>query len=412
MTIPKTQIILAGNYWDGFAEKALGYAEIVIVGDKIIEVGKEVVRNEEAEIIDLSDQFVMPGFIDCHLHLTGNSQILTHLLESNDAALALAGVNACTRVLHNGFTTVRDAADFSFVSWVVPTLKKAVESGDIPGPRIICGGHMLSAVGGHGDFGGITRNGVIVEQVSVVEGVDGVRRGVHNEVCHGADWIKYSGSGGFLSPSDGPEDVTYSQEEASAIVAAAGDVWKPVFVHAYDDESVRRAAVAGVRSVEHGSLATVNTLELLADKGIYLVPTQTAVVAWARQAKDNPISNEPAYIWEKKLKYAGKILEYAGNIGQSNVKIAFGTDLGTFDYTVNGAVEFSEMVRNGITPLRALRAASSVAAEMLQLNSGSIAAGKYADIVAMPGNPLEDIGVTEKVNFVMKNGKVYRNDHS
>jgi imidazolonepropionase-like amidohydrolase len=354
----------------------------------------------------------MPGFIDCHVHLTGNSQILAHILESNDAALTLAGVYACKQVLHNGFTTIRDAADFSIVSWIVPVLKKAVESGDIPGPRIICGGHMLSAVGGHGDFGGITRNGVIIEQVSVVEGVDGVRRGVHNEVRHGADWIKYSGSGGFLSPSDGPEDVSYSQEEANAIVTAARDLGKSVFVHAYDDESVRRAAIAGVRSVEHGSLATVNTLKILADKDIYLVPTQIAVVAWARPAlDDNNNINEPEYIREKRIKYAGKILEYAGNIAKSDVKIAFGTDLGTFDYSVNGAVEFSEMVHNGIAPLRALRAASSVAAELLQLNTGSIVADKYADIVAMPGNPLQDIAFTEKVNFVMRNGKVYRNDN-
>jgi imidazolonepropionase-like amidohydrolase len=167
-----------------------------------------------------------------------------------------------------------------------------------------------------------------------------------------------------------------------------------------------------VCSVEHGSLATVNTLEILADKDIYLVPTQTAVVAWARHAfDDDNNTNESEYIREKRRKYAGKILEYAGNVAKSNVKIAFGTDLGTFDYLVNGAVEFSEMVRNGITPLRALRAASSVAAELLQLNAGSIVAGKYADIIAMPGNPLQDITFTEKVNYVMKNGIVYRNDN-
>lgn len=394
------------------AAEPLGYAEIAVAGGKITEVGKRIARKSGAKIIDLSTQFVMPGFIDCHAHLTGNNKVLGNIMESNDAALTLAGVDACKRLLHNGFTTVRDAADFSIVSWIVPALKKAVESGDIQGPRIICGGHMLSAVGGHFDFGGLTRNGITIEQVSVVEGVDGVRRGVHNEVRHGADWIKFAGSGGFLSPSDGPEDVSYSQEEVNAIVAAARDVWKPVFVHAYDDESVRRAASAGVRSVEHGSLASVITLELLADKGIYLVPTQYAVVFWAREAcKGNININEPEFIREKKIKYAGKILECARNAAKSNVKIAFGTDLGTFDFSTNGAVEFSEMLRNGITPLRALRAASSVAAELLQLNTGSIAAGKCADIVAMPGNPFEDITVTEKVSFVMKNGMVYRNDN-
>ena len=226
-------IILAGNYWNGFAPSPMGYAEIVVIDGKIVEIGKKVSHEMGVEIIDLSEQFVMPGFIDCHLHLTGNSVILSNIMNSNDADLTLAGVDACKRVLHNGFTTVRDAGDFSIVSWIVPALKKAVELGGVPGPRIVCGGHMLSAVGGHFDFGGTVRNGVFVEQVSVVEGVDGVRRGVHNEVRHGADWIKFAASGGFLSPSDGPEDVSYSQEEMRAIVSAAKDVKKPVLVHAY-----------------------------------------------------------------------------------------------------------------------------------------------------------------------------------
>lgn len=274
------------------------------------------------------------------------------------------------------------------------------------GPRIISGGHLLSASEGHFDFGGVARNGIEVEQVSIVEGIEGVSRGVHNEIRHGADWIKYAGSGGFLSSSDGPEDVSYSQEENNAFVSAARDLHKPVFVHAYDNESLYRAAVAGVRSVEHGSFASEETLEMLAVKGIYLIPTQYAVVFWARN--DNP--DDPAYVREKKQKYADMILNCAGNVAHSNVRIAFGTDLGTFDYSINGAVEFSEMLHNGITPLRALCAATSVAAELLQLNSGSIAVDKRADIVAMPGNPFNDIAVTEKVDFVMKNGIVYRDD--
>lgn len=399
-------IILAGNYWDGKASSPLGYVEIIVIDGRITEIGKRVVHENGARIIDLSKQFVMPGFIDCHVHLTGNSTILANIAGSTDADLALAGVNACHQLLHNGFTTVRDAGDFSFVSWIVPSLKKAVETGSIAGPRIICGGHMLSAVGGHFDFGGVARNGITVDQVSVVEGVDGVRRGVHNEVRHGADWIKFAASGGFLSPSDGPEDTSYSSEEINAIVAAARDLSKPVFVHAYDNESVYRAMVAGVSSVEHGNMVSIELLNILADKGIYLVPTQYAVVFWARN--DNP--NDPEFIREKKRKYAEKILKCARNIAHSNVEIAFGTDLGTFDYSINGAIEFSEMLHNGITPLRALKAATTVAAGMLKLNTGSIEFGKCADIIAMPDSPFNDIKVTEKVNFVMKNGIVYRDD--
>ncbi len=404
-------IIKMGNYWDGIANEPLGYAEVAVVNGKITEIGKSIAKPDGATIIDLSTRFVMPGFIDSHVHLTGGSKVIANLASLNDAALALVGVSACEKILQNGFTTVRDAGDFSINAWVVTELKKSVDAGDIKGPRIINGGHMLSAVGGHFDFGGLLRNGITIDQVSVVEGVTGVKTAVHNEVRHGADWIKFAGSGGFMSPSDGPEDLSYSQEEMIAIVAAAKDLGKPVFVHAYGDEAVRRAAVAGVQSVEHGSLTSVATLKMLAKKGIYLVPTQIAVVANAREtARGNLNMSMPEWAREKDIKYAAKLLESAGNIARSDIKLVLGTDLGTFDFSVNGATEFSEMVRNGITPLRALKAGTSTAAEMLKLNTGSISVGKWADLVAMPGNPFTDISVTEKVNFVMKSGVAYRND--
>lgn len=407
----QTAVILAGNYWDGEADKPLGPAEILVVGGKIAEIGKSVVRPEGAKIIDLSNRFVMPGFIDAHVHLTGGTKVVANLASLNDAALAIVGVNACETLLHNGFTTVRDAGDLSINAWVVAELKNAVEAGGIKGPRIVHGGHMISAVGGHFDFGGLLRNGITMEQVSVAEGAVGVKRAVHNETRHGAEWIKFAGSGGFMSPSDGPEDLSYSQEEMNAMVAAARDLGKPVFVHAYGDEAARRAAIAGVRSIEHGSLISVATLEMLAQKGIYLVPTQIAVVANARETANGHLNmSVPEFVRQKNIKYAHRLLECAGNVARSDVKIALGTDLGTFDFTVNGAGEFAEMVRNGIAPLRALKAGTSVAAEMLELNTGSISVGKLADLVAMPGNPFEDISVTEKVGFVMKNGVVYRDD--
>ena len=303
---------------------------------------------------------------------------------------------------------MRDAADFSFNSWVVPDLKRAVADGAITGPRIVCGGHMLSAVGGHMDFGGMVNSHVDLQQINVAEGIDSLRRAVHREILRGADWIKFAGSGGFGSPSDGPEDIGYSQDEMSTVVAAARDMDKAVFVHAYGDEAVRRAVVAGVRSVEHANLASKATLALLADQGIYLVPTQYPIVAGIRDIDNDQRWPNPV-VRAKGRFYHDRIIECAHNIAASNVKIAFGTDLGTYDFTTNGAVEFSEMVNNGVTPLRALMAATSVAAEMLRLDdSGCIAVGKRADLVAMPGNPFANIAATEMVDFVMKAGVVCR----
>ncbi|OPY52972.1 MAG: isoaspartyl dipeptidase [Methanosaeta sp. PtaU1.Bin112] len=405
-------LILAGNYWDGLADGPLGPAEVLIIDGKIAKVGKNVTHNEAAKVIDLSGMFLMPGFIDSHVHLTINPDVIAALPTYSDAALTLAGINACKILLHNGFTTVRDAGDLSINSWVVPELKKAVASGSIRGPRIICGGHMISALGGHFDFGGMLRAGAALDQVSVAEGVDGVRRAVHNEVRHGADWIKVAGSGGFLSPSDGPEDASYSQEEMNAIVNASTDLGKPVFVHAYGDEPVHRAAAAKVRSIEHASMASVQTLKMIAENGIYVVPTQMALVPVARDAVNGTFDpKEPEWARQKDLKYAPQILESSRNLAKSDVKIALGTDVGTFDYSKNGAAEFSEMVRNGIAPLRALKAGTSMAAEMLQLNdTGIIALGKRADLVALAGNPFENMSATENVRLVMKEGVVYRND--
>lgn len=404
-------IIIAGNYWDGVADAPLGPAEILVSDGRITEVARKVARPAGSRVVDLSTQFVMPGFIDCHVHLTANANVIKHFPTLNDAALTIVGVNAARTLLHNGFTTVRDVGDFSMVSWITPVLKAAVESGDITGPRIVSGGHLLSAVGGHFDFGGIFRNGFTLEQLSVVEGVAGLRRAVHDEVRHGADWIKYAGSGGFLSPSDGPEDISYSQEENDAIVAAAQGLGKPVAVHAYGDKAVKMAATAGVRSIEHGSLASVEALNLLESKSIYLVPTQFAVVRGARDTCAGRLDpNESAWSRAKSIKYCGAILAAAKNVAASKVKIALGTDLGSFDYSTNGAVEFSEMVTNGIASVRALKAGTSVAAEMLGLDTGVIAPGRLADIVAMPGNPFEVISATEKVGFVMKEGVVYRDD--
>jgi tryptophan 2-monooxygenase len=204
--------------------------------------------------------------------------------------------------------------------------------------------------------------------------------------------------------------VPYSQEEIDALVSTARDLGIPCTPHAYGDEGIRRSVIAGVRSVEHGSMASLETLKLMEARGVYLVPTQIAVVRFARLIDDDAFwaaVNEPAHVRAKYRKHATAILESARNLSNCGVKVALGSDFGTFPLAQNNATEFAELVNNGLSIPRALRAGTSVAAELLMRDDiGILAVGKTADIIAMPGDPFDDITVTERVDFVMKGGVI------
>jgi tryptophan 2-monooxygenase len=289
-------------------------------------------------------------------------------------------------------------------------LARALAQGQIVGPRLIPSGHLLSARGGHGDGTPLLGADSRPWQNSLADGVEEIRRVVRTEISRGAQWIKFAGSGGFSSPADDPSQVTYSQEEMNVMVSTARDLGVPATLHVYGDEGIRRALTAGVRAIEHGNLASRETLQLMEDKGIYLVPTQIAVIRQARLIDDDAFwqaAAKPPYVRRKYRKYAAQLMEAAANLAASKVKVAFGTDIGTFSFGTNNAGEFAELIANGLSPLRALKAATSIAAEMLQLpDIGILAVGKTADIVAMPGNPFERIAVTEQVDFVMQDGVI------
>lgn len=231
-----------------------------------------------------------------------------------------------------------------------------------------------------------------VTQNNLADGVDEIRRVVRTEVSRGSQWIKFGATGGFASPADDPSQVPYSQAEIEALVATARDLGVPCTPHAYGDEGIRRSVMAGVRSVEHGSMASLETLRMMEDRGVYLVPTQIAVVKFARLVDDDAfwkVINEPPHVRAKYRKHAKAILESARNLSNCGVKVALGSDFGTFPLEQSNATEFAELVANGLSIPRALRAGTSV-----------------ADIVAMPGDPFQDITVTERVDFVMKGGVI------
>ena len=407
-------VIIAGNAWDGVSDAPMGPTEILVEYGKIAAIGPKVDHPAGARIIGLPDHMVTPGFIDSHVHVTLRPEIEDKVWNVSPSYMTLLGVEALRTLLGHGFTTVRDVADVSLRGYTTVDLKHAIDQGLIPGPRVIPSGHMVSTRGGHGDGTPLISPDQSVEQYGLADGVDEIRRTVRTEASRGAEWIKFAGTGGFSSPADDPSQVPYSQEEMNAIVETARDLNLPATPHAYGDEGIRRAIMAGVRSVEHGNLASPETLKMMAEKGIFVVPTQIAVVRQARLVDNDPFwaaAHKPPYVRAKYRKYAADIMASARNLAASDVKIAFGTDIGTFSFEQNNAAEFAEMVANGIAPLRALKAATSVGAELLQQDDiGTLAVGKTADIVAMPGNPFTDISVTEKVDFVMKSGAVFKSN--
>ena len=403
-------VIVAGNVWDGAADAPLGAMEVLVENGKIAAIGPSVARPDGARIVSLPEHTVTPGFIDTHVHVTLRPELEGEIFDLSSSAKALLGVQALATLLDNGFTTVRDVGDMDIHGYTTSDLARAVAQGRIVGPRLIPSGHLISTRGGHGDGTSLLGADSNPWQNSLADGVDPIRQVVREEISRGAQWIKFAGSGGFSSPSDDPAQVPYGQDEMNVLVATARDLGVPATLHVYGDEGIRRALIAGVRSVEHGNLASPETLKIMEHKGVYLVPTQFAVIRQARLIDDDAFwkaAGKPPYVRRKYRKYAAQLLAAAANLAASKVKIVFGTDIGTYSFDTNNAGEFAEMVANGISPARALKAATSMAAEMLQQpDIGTLAVGKTADIVAMPGNPFDKIAVTESVDFVMQDGFV------
>jgi tryptophan 2-monooxygenase len=411
---PTAVVLVAGNVWDGLADAPLGPMEILVQGGRIAGMGRTVERPAGARVVDLSTHTVTPGFIDCHVHVTMRPEDEGAVWALAPADKAVLGVQALRVLLDRGFTTVRDLCDMDFEGYTTVSLQRAVEKGLIAGPRMIVAAHLVSTSGGHGDARPLVAAQTPVAQNNLADGVDEIRRVVRTEVSRGSQWIKFGATGGFASPADDPAQVPYSQAEIDVLVSTARDLGIPCTPHAYGDEGIRRSVMAGVRSVEHGSLASLETLKLMEARGVYLVPTQIAVVRFARLIDDDAFwkaVNEPPHVRAKYRKHAKAILESARNLSNCGVKVALGSDFGTFPLEESNAAEFAELVANGLSIPRALRAGTSVAAELLMRDDiGILAVGKAADIVAMPGDPFKDITVTERVDFVMKGGAIAKGE--
>ncbi|WP_091451503.1 metal-dependent hydrolase family protein [Actinokineospora iranica] len=391
-------LVRAERFWDGVADRPSGPVEVAVRAGRIVSVRASRTSAIGAEVIDLGERMLLPGFIDCHVHVVDAA-----LATASSARQALDALSALRALLRNGFTTVRDLGCLGSTTTV--ELRDAIDSGAVAGPRMVVAPNIISASGGHGDRTDGRAGSRTQEIGAIADGPDAITRRVREDARVGADWIKFAVDGGFFSPHDSPSHTTYSQAEIDVLVRTATDLGKPCAVHAFTDEGISRAARAGVRSVEHAGMASLETLDLLAERGIWLVPTQIVPATFLDSLDDDEFwATRPPLHRAQLGHYADRLRECARHPAASGVRIAYGTDASVIPYQDNWK-EFPTMVDNGIAPVRALRAATSEAAALLDRPElGRIAEGAVADLIGLFGDPFDDIKATGRVGFVMKDG--------
>ena len=402
----KRVVVRAGRLLDVKTGKTLTDQAIVIEGDKIVSVGPAGAASASATTINLPNATVLPGLIDAHTHITFDpGQVGYSGLGVSIPREALVGAKNARITLEAGFTTVRNvgARGFSDVA-----LRDAINAGDVPGPRMLVSGPALSITGGHCD------NNLLpfeyhASSEGAADGIEAVQHKVREIIKYGADVIKICATGGVMSKGDDPNTSQFTLEEMKAIVAEAHRLGRKVAAHAHGAQGVSWASEAGVDSVEHGHLMDDASVAALKKNGTYLVPT-LYLMDWHRENAAR--SNVPEYSLRK--------MEMVMQVGQKNVKkamaagvkIALGTDAAVYPHGLN-AHEFGVYVRLGMTPLQAIQSGTLNGADLLGWSDkiGTIEAGKWADIVAVDGDPLQDVSTLEHVKFVMKGGAVVKNEY-
>jgi imidazolonepropionase-like amidohydrolase len=407
---PRPIVLRAARLFDGTTDQVLsGGVALLVEGGKIRAAGKDVSVPQGAEVIDLGDVTLLPGFIDAHTHLSMQmsdnwAQDQVDELRRHPAEQAYYAGTYARRTLEAGFTTVRDlGAGMDFVD---VSLRNAISAGLLPGPRMLVAVHALGATGGHADMDPYPTDRVIPPGVpeGICNGADNCRAAVRYQAKAGADVIKVMASGGVLSLADSVDAPQLTLEELTAIVDEAHRLGKKVATHCHGDVAAKTAIAAGVDSLEHGSFLKPDTLAQMKAKGVYLVPTLLAG-EWTG-AK---LATFPPSIAEKAKAALEARSQMFRDALKAGVRIGFGTDSGVSPHGLN-AREFALMVSLGMTPAAALRSATSVDASLLGLSAklGTLTVGKVADVIAVPGNPLSEIHVTERVVFVMKDGTVVK----
>ena len=399
-------IIRAGHMLDVKSGKMLSDQAIVIEGDKIVSVGPaSAMPAPDANTINLSNATVLPGLIDAHTHLTFNPSFGYETLGISVPREALIGARNAKVTLEAGFTTVRNvgARGYSDVA-----LRDAINSGDVTGPHMLVSGPALSITGGHCD-NDLLPYEYHASSDGAADGIENVQHKTREIIKYGADLIKVCATGGVLSKGDDPNASQYTLEEMKAIVADAHRLGRKVAAHAHGAQGVIWASEAGVDSVEHGHLMNDAAIATLKKNGTYLVPT-LYLIDW--QKENAARANLPDYTRHKMLMVSEAAKANVKKAIEAGVKIGLGTDAAVYPHGLN-AHELAVYVSLGMTPLQAIRSATINDADLLGWSDkiGTLEAGKWADIIAVDGDPLEDVTTLQHVKFVMKGGAVVKNEY-
>jgi len=404
---PKTVVVHAGKLLDVRTGQTLTHQAIVIQGERIVSVGPEAEARAPAgaTVIELPNATVLPGLIDAHTHLTFDPVFGYSSLGISIPREALTGAKNARVTLEAGFTTVRNVGARGYADIA---LRDAINAGDVPGPRIDASGPALSITGGHCD------NDLLPYEYhatsdGAADGVEAVQHKVREIIKYGADVIKVCATGGVLSKGDDPQASQYTLEEMKAIVADAHRLGRKVAAHAHGAQGILWATEAGVDSIEHGSYIDDAGIAAMKQHGTYLVPTQYLADWMQEHINEIPILESSK---KKMMEVTPQSRRNVARAMASGVKIAFGTDAAVYPHGLN-AHEFAVYVRMGMTPLAAIQAGTVNAADLLGWSDrvGSLEPGHYADLIAVDGDPLQDITTLQRVKFVMKGGAVVKDEY-
>lgn len=400
---PKVVALKTARVLDVRTGQMLNNAVILIEGERIAAIGSTVTIPADAEVIDLKTMTVLPGLIDSHTHLTfapgvGGSAMLAQ----SPSRQALIGAKNARITLMAGFTTVRNLAARGYSDIA---LRDAINAGDVPGPRIRASGPALSITGGHADENFLPWE-FRYQAEGVADGVEGVMQKTREIIKYGADVIKFCATGGVLSLGDDPKHAAFTLEEMKAIVAEAHRLGRRVAAHAHGGEGLKLAVLAGVDSIEHGTYIDDEGIRLMKEKGTYLVPT-IYLTDWFLENYEK--LGLPPQIIAKAKEVMPAMKKNLTHAVQQGVPVAFGTDSAVYPHGLN-AREFAVLVRMGLTPLQAIQTATVHASKLLGWDDriGAVEAGKFADLIAVEGDPTKDVTELERIKFVMKGGTVVK----